>query len=126
MNCAKSLGALYAILYIIVMMLCATVIMSGDDKKKIAWALYGISIVTGLLAVILLFTKGCSSSGFVKFGFITLALITHILTSTAMTITKPKMKMSELAMLYFVSFSITAGAIVSSMVTCDTDTSYSE
>lgn len=99
-KCDMMVIALYAVLFLLVLILAGTVIKSGT-KEDVSWALYATAILAGAGALSLLaFSKDKKKKPFM-IGFPLLSLLTTIFLMVGMIISKPELSTNQLVTPHF-------------------------
>jgi peptidoglycan/LPS O-acetylase OafA/YrhL len=123
-DCGKGIGALYAVLYLLVIIMAGTVIQTGkSDDKKVSWALYSFALIFGLACVMLLFFLKCDSNGksrasVFKYVIPILTGIATISNMVAMIIAKPDLKIGQLFTPHFANVGLFGASIVAGLSVC--------
>lgn len=94
-KCDLMVTALYAILFLLVLILAGTVIKAGK-KEDISWALYATAILAGAGALSLLAFSKKKNKLYFKIGFPLLSLLTTVFLMVGMIIAKPELSINQL------------------------------
>jgi bacteriorhodopsin len=131
MECNKSLGMFYTLLYILVVILAGIVINDGkSEKKMVSWTLYAFGIIFGLITIAIIFVNKCkkktegnalrkgTSTNIRKYVPIIFTFIFSIGNLIAMIIAKPDLPVSQLFVPHFINIVLLLSSIFIGLSGC--------
>jgi hypothetical protein len=108
----KALVALYAILFLLVLIMTGTVIQEGSSKNKnVSWALFVFSLIIGVLASVVMVKAKRNRKIYIPI----LSILIVIMNMTAMVMSQPKISTRELVTPHFANIVFGIVAVVSAI-----------
>lgn len=114
MKCDNTLGIMYLLVFMLVLILTGVTIKEGkSERKMISWTLYSFSLLFGLV-VFLIFFADCNDDTKKKAKKIVIPLLTVILCISnmiGMVISEPDLQTSQLFIPHLVNIILLIGSI---------------
>ena len=113
-KCENAIIGLYAVLFLLVIVLTGTVIQEGKGSgKMVAWALFSLSLILGLIAIIIMI-KGSKMK---KYTFPIFSVLISIMNIVAMIMAKPQLPIKDILTPHLANASFAVVSIMAAVLT---------
>lgn len=112
-KCDKAIFALFFILFLLLLILVGIVLQEAKANKPLAWILYSINIILGLLALFTIIKGGKLK----KYGLPILSILITVLNFTAMIAAKPDLSPRNLFTPHFANVTFAIVSVLAAVFT---------